>query len=74
MAFNSQIIDFEKEDNDTHSKVVGERKSGELAGMGGEDGGNGTNHSTAQSHSLVFLGITCDHFVCPLPVHPFGQP
>ena len=41
-----------------------------------EDGGRGgwdKSLCCPNSLSLVLLGITCDHFVCPLPVHPFGQ-
>ena len=39
VSFNSQLLDFEKEDMETHTRLVGKRNPGEIAGVGGENQG-----------------------------------
>ena len=38
VAFNCQVFDFEAEHQETQTKLVGNRKSGEVVGVGGDEG------------------------------------
>merc|ERR1719204_2261881 len=38
VAFNCQVFDFEAEHEETQAKLVGTRKSGEVVGIGGDEG------------------------------------
>ena len=84
MNFNTHIITEWRGEESSISRFNLSPESANGAAHSLADSPNGTDMRMGRggwdkslccpnSLSLVLLGITCDHFVCPLPVHPFGQ-